>query len=434
MWAEANQQTLLMADTSSLRMDFCNFWNCSRTLRLPTQVDNALNPYVLRTTMARSTNDSLALAYLNFDSHANMRLIYMPNYNQSEVLVLDRWRATRRVNSPLFLRFDTSGRAIIGYQRFESNSYTFRILRVNLDGRVERLAEWSLNGPIYEISTAPKQTISDVVYVGLAGITAYTFTFTSFSASLSTPNSSPMASTPSFLLESNYSSPEAPLASNTSALDSSTELIGWNNTDMVIIAQTFAGRRYGFQITIDLWDGYGPIFAVSYVTLSGMMSSIHGTCPISGCTSDSITTWNTLEYDSSPFSADTLRPPSISSTFGFYRVGMTTLPRWRVTLQYPRAMFHLMNYTLPSSRHMVSSSYYNITFRPLVRYPSDFNMPTAAVIFMAIGCCILCIVGCCGCNRLLEGRARQVVAVPQNDLSPAQLKVLSLYYTSLREN
>ena len=440
LWAEKSQQTLLMVDTFGLKINICNYWNCSKTLRISTDVDDALNPYIFRTTMARSTNRTLALAYLNFDSDSSMRLVYMPDYNKTEAFVLDRWQATKMVNSPLFLRFDTSGRAIIGYQRFELNSYVFRILRVNLDGRIEHVAEWSLEGPIYEMSTAPKQTISDVVYVGLAGLKAYTFAYTSSAAPSLTPLSSPLASPSTDSSDTNPLDPGAPLAPDASPPNNPTtsNIIGWNHTDMVLIMQS-SGERHGFQITIDFWEDYGPIFAVSYVTSNGIMTSLHGTCPISGCTSESMTTWESVSHDSSPFSANTLHPPPVSSTIGRYGAGMFTLPRWRVTLQYTRT-FHLMTYPLPSPRNL-ASYFYSITRSRSLRNSMPFLSPAA--LFVIVSAVIIVLVmgvffcrRACSISHLVVANAQlhDAAAASHDHMYREQTDTLSLYYTSLRED
>lgn len=94
--AEAEQQSLLMVDDLGLRLDICNLWNCSSTMRLQTEEEVAVGAEILGTTMARSTNNTLAFAYVALDLNNISHIYYRPNYNETSVLELDSWLVTDR--------------------------------------------------------------------------------------------------------------------------------------------------------------------------------------------------------------------------------------------------------------------------------------------------------------------------------------------------
>lgn len=494
IFAESDSQMLLMTDGSGLRLDTCEYWNCSSTIRLQTIADIITGSRILGTSLTKSTTDNMAFVYVESIPYQHYRVMYRPNYNSSESILVDTWQATSEwTDSPIFLRYDTSGRTIIGYQRFANNSLEFVIKRSGINNTMEQVAQWPLETRIYEISHAPRQTPSDRAYVALASTSVYTLVYDSTASdpieigsylerdiepnngSISPAfNDTPSASLPSEdepsvspspepsnpiepqspewievpsddFSPSNESSPEAsqPLPSPIQPQPS-----GWQSnlilTKLIEPSSLSFGGYYGFQVSIDFWTSYGPVFAISYYTSSGMMGSVYARCGIDGC-EDGPSIWRSQEMQvMNPISnTPYYQAPAVATSFH-----PSSLSEWRVTVLYPNGIFSLTVYDLlaiASGTSSVSTAYTLFAPAPPTKPPTTklsqyYLMMRTLIAFgkvvLIIGgvVCAIIVTVLIVIRLVAANELGPVVVLPNRDVaSTHQTKTLNLYYASLRE-
>lgn len=505
--AEVNSQMILMTDNKGLRLELCDFWSCLDTIRLQNAAEVLAGSRILGTSLTRSTEGIPALAYVESLPNQQTRIVYRPKYNSSEVIVVDSWQSTLSMSvSPIFLRFDSTGRAIIGYQKFANDTLTFSIMRYNGTLELEQTAEWALTGQIFEISHVPKQTPSDKAYVALAGSSVYQFVYQSYvlSPETSDPSISPNTSEIEAPSEGNSSVPltpeetipspetiplspeEAPIYSPSASPGSNSSINatlsptnipssptpttvapvappptlpsnGWINTKMVrIIGPTdpslsLSGSRFGFQVSMDFWPSYGPVFAVSYYTTTGKMGEVHGYCDLDGCGSDPAT-WSTREVSNvfDPMASDASsfhHPPALSTAFGQWSKPYV-FTDWRMTSLYPDGMFGLATYAMPWSTVARYATTYTLATPASPNSPTPSTpSPSRNYDFLSLIGLIHAIVGAVAIMvamglfvfRFHFARARLLPLLgpaPSNiDTSTThQIGTLNLYYTSLKED
>ena len=493
IFANADRQALLMTDNLGLRLNYCYYYNCGDPIRMQTAAEIAAGSQILGTSLTRSTDGTLTFAYLESLPNQVFRIIYRPDYNSSESIVIDSWQSSSNfTESPLFLRFDTTGRAIIGYQKFENDSISFAISRYNGTEETERVAEWALTERIYEISHAPRQTASDTAYVTLASSSVYTFVYTSYIYSPETvnpslaptnnvtnePSSSPapnaatptspepeVPSIPSSSPDlSNPSTLPSPASTSPSPIDNDTDpnapsfnaslspgypigmsnSTGWNSTKPVRLVSAFTSgsvARYGFQASVDYWPPYGPVYALTYYTRSGMVGIYTATCPMDGCKADPLLR---LAFDlqafKSNYSFTSFYPPAVASVFGSFRFA-----DWRVTALAPNGVFMLAAFDLSAVTGDSSplTTTYELANSP--NSPSNYNSPSnrLGIFITASGAALIVIGGVISLvtllilflTRRLAGVNLQAANAEAsiNTASEHQSRTLGLYYKSLKE-
>lgn len=494
-------------DDYGLRIDFCNYFNCSTTLRLQDQAEVAAGSQILGSVVTRSPTGPLSLGYVESNATGEYRIVYRPDYASTEVIIIDSWQAeTGRATSPLFVRFDSSNRTIIGYQKFEDDSLSFVIKRYNGSEFIEQVAEWALDNVVDEITHSPKEQASDTAYVALSGSTVYSFVYKSFvpvpespesgptspsagnetspsnastPASPSSPESIPSDSpstdpiepissttpdeivTPLSETPSNISSPNSnetiipgsPPSAPTTASPPSLAEIGWTNTALKRLmgptSRAAISTRFGYQVSMDFYDPYGPVFAITYYTPSGNMGTLRGYCDRSGCGTDPNLTIVRDRPDSfnpsSPTAASFQHPPAIATSFGTW-TRPYDFTEWRVLTLFPDGVFSLVTYIQPWATSYNTQAAFTLPGPNSPNNPSP-NSPNyrsydllgvIGLIHAVVGTAAIIIAITLFWLRFQLARANPPVAAAGNSNidtnSEHQVRTLNMYYTSLKED
>lgn len=281
VFADSAVQAFLLADDNGLRITLCYYWNCEPTIRFQTEAEIRRGSQILGTSLAKSNDDTLSFAYVVSPYPGQYNVLYRPNFDSSSAIVIDTWQSrTEWTDSPLFLRYDTSGRAIIGYQRFSLDSLVFVIKRLESDGSLVQVASWPLPKRIHTISHSPRQVATDRAYVALSGEWAHTFAFNSTNASSILPE-------PIEAPESNDTSPSS--SSSSTALQPAL-INDWSNTSLVLLVtpeQLINGQKLsGFQVLVDYAESVGPLFSISYYRDIRVRGNLLASCGYDGCEDD----------------------------------------------------------------------------------------------------------------------------------------------------
>lgn len=416
IFSEQRTHALLLTDDVGLRLDLCDsqVWKCSRSIRYPSDVTGSR---IIGTSLTKTVNGTLAFAYVEAYARGRNRIVYRPNYQSSEMIVIDSWQSTLELpNSPIFLRFDTKGRAIIGYQRFEQNSLNLVIKRSVSANVFAQVASWPLEKRVSDFSHTPAQTASDRVYVALSSDTIQTLVFDSFSLDESSAR---------------LPSPSIDSLARHSELQSS-DVSDWSNT--ALIPLTGAGLSdglYGFQVSVDLRPEIGPWFAISYYRPNGLRGVQLVQCGLDGC-SGFVQSTNYQEFHLLPFyevnSSITWHLPAVS-ILAYGRAD------WRVTVIPPDGTSMAFG---SNSRSLYSVS----TQVPAYYEPWDSPSLTSGstswfkvVLPIVVGIIVLIIIPTLAYHhRAVVCRRNQGDEEPDGDNeSKNQRKTLDSYWASLRE-
>ena len=358
MVANETSQSILTADDHGLLLTRCEDWMCQSTIRYPTDV---LLSNVVGTSLTLNSGTFASAFVEAFYEGMNLaRVMYRPDHSSNASIEIDRWATSPAVDhpkwsSPIFLRFDTDGRAIIGYQRFSTDSLMFVIKRMDSNGTFEQVASWTLESEIFDISHAPRQVASDRVYVALSGDKPITFVFDSTSNN----NGRSMTSTAA----SRY-------LEDRSRLD----IDGWSITapyELLDGSETVNGSSIaGFQVAVDLAPGIGPYFAISYYQLNNVRGIMFATCGLGGCSGAVAKSIPQHSSHSSPYYVDSpsyWRHSAVAVAYG--------PTYWRTAIQTVDGASFVFGYNHGSNvrfEYAVSIPYYSAPHKPYSATPEPY--------------------------------------------------------------